>query len=43
MIQFIPNNCFDFSKLYQIKKELINDLRESLIKKNLISIPLENI
>ena len=43
MIQFIPNNCFDFSKLHQIKKELINDLREPLIKKNLVTLPLENI
>ena len=37
IIQFIPNNCFDFNQLDKnIQKVLINDLRNPLINKNIV-------
>ena len=37
LIQFIPNNCFDFSKFnHNIKKVLVKDLKKQLINKGVI-------
>ena len=44
MIQFIPNNCFDFCQLNNnIKKVLINDLRSPLIYRGIIDKNLKKI